>query len=601
MKNQRNATAADPATLPVVWNRLITMIQVCGERVMHSAQSPLMALARDLGPALLDPEGNLICTADFLPHHTLVAEVPQKNILKKLGKLDPGDAVVANDSHIIQSGHMLDWTCVVPIYYKDELIFYGHFRGHMLDSGGAFQGGYFPGTYDCYGEGLNIPPLKMYKKGVLNKDVRELILNNNRTPGPVWADYELERNSLLKMQGDIGQLIEEYRLNQVKACVREMIRRVEIATRKQIKQIPDGEYLGESAVDWDGTTPDKQVFVRVKLIVKGDEMTFDFTDSDEQAEFINSPLGVTYACTFQSVFWAFDSSMPPNHGSMIPIHIIAPAGRVVNPTRPHTYGGCGCACGTQITEACCHALAQAIPDLAMADWSKHFACNASGRLPEIDPRTGRAREYFQAPFTEEGGNGAVKGFDGWDGVCAGGASGMVIRGSVEEQEIAYPVRFDVLELMQDSEGAGEFIGARGTYGERVCTAPPGARTFLQTGDVSGDTYPCFGVAGAPPLPLNTLRLLRAATGEKEVIKAVDLYELFPGDILYTQCFGGGGWGSPLNRDPEKVRFNAVEGLLSFKRAKNVYGVILKQADKANPETIEVDYEATEKLRQKLKS
>jgi N-methylhydantoinase B len=142
------------------------MIQVCGERVMYSAQSPLMALARDLGPALLSPEGDLICTADFLPHHTLVAEIPQKHILDKFGKLDPGDTVLGNDAHIIQSGHLLDWTTVIPIYYKDELVCYGHFRGHMLDSGGAFQGGYFPGTYDCYGEGLNIPPVKMYKKGV---------------------------------------------------------------------------------------------------------------------------------------------------------------------------------------------------------------------------------------------------------------------------------------------------------------------------------------------------------------------------------------------------------------------------------------------------
>jgi N-methylhydantoinase B len=198
---------------------------------------------------------------------------------------------------------------------------------------------------------------------------------------------------------------------------------------------------------------------------------------------------------------------------------------------------------------------------------------------------------------EEGGNGAVKGFDGWDGVVSGGASGMIKRGSVEEQELAYPVRFDVIELLQDSEGAGEFIGARGTYGERVCTAPPDSRTFLQTGDVSGDTYPVFGVAGAPPLPLNTLHLVRAS-GEKEVVKAVDLVEIYPGDVLYTQCFGGGGWGNPLDRDPEKVKFSAMEGLLSFERAKDVYGVVLTQKDKENPETIEVDYKATEALREK---
>jgi len=600
MINRENLAVVDPATLSVVWNRLVTMIQVCGERVVISAQSPLMALARDLGPAILSPEGDLICTADFLPHHTLVAEIPQKHILGKFGKLDPGDVVLANDAHIIQSGHLMDWTCVIPIYYKDELVSYGHFRGHVLDSGGAYQGGYFPGTYDCYGEGLNIPPVKIYKKGILNEDVRELILNNNRIPAAVWADFELVRSSLYKMEDDIYNLISKHGLDEVRACIREMFRRDEMATRKQIKQIPEGVYYGESAVDWDGTTPNKQVFVRVKLTVKGDEMTFDFSDSDDQVEFVNVPLGLTHACTYQAIFWIFDSTIPHNHGSTIPIHVIAPPGKVVNPTRPHTYGGCGCACGTQITEACSHALAQVIPERAMGDWSRHFACNASGRLPLIDPRTGRNREYFQAPFIEEGGSGAVKGFDGWDGVVSGGASGMIKRGSVEEQELAYPVRFDVIELLKDSEGAGEFVGARGTYGERVCTAPPGSRTFLQTGDVSGDTYPVFGVAGAPPLPLNTLHVLRAG-GEEEVIKAVDLYELYEGDILYTKCYGGGGWGNPLDRDPERVKFNATEGLLSFERAKDVYGVILTQKDKENPETIELDNKATEELRKKLKA
>lgn len=109
------------------------------------------------------------------------------------------------------------------------------------------------------------------------------------------------------------------------------------------------------------------------------------------------------------------------------------------------------------------------------------------------------------------------------------------------------------------------------------------------------------MAGAPPLPLNTLCLFRAKTGKKEAIKAVDLYELYPGDILYTECFGGGGWGDPLNRDIEKVRFNAIEGLLSFKRAKEVYGVVFNQKDPSNPETIEVDYQATAALRKRLKA
>jgi N-methylhydantoinase B len=593
--------AVDEVTLSVVWNRMLTYIYECGERVMISAQSLVMAFVRDLGPVLLTPDGDIIVSGDFLPHHTLIAEIPTKHIIKKFGKLEPGDMVLANDAHIIQSSHMLDWTCVIPIYYKDELVFYGHFKGHVLDSGGAYQGGYFPGTYDCYGEGLNIPPLKIYKKGVLNEDVRELILNNNRTPAAVWADFELIRGSLLRLADNIVGLIDRYGLDTMKGCVQEMIRRDEIATRRQIRGIPDGVYYGESAVDWDGTTPDKQVFVRVKLTVKGDEMTFDFSDSDDQVDFVNVPLGLTHACTLQALFWMFDATIPHNHGVRIPVHIIAPPGKVVNPTRPHTYGGCACNAGTQVTEACNHALAQAMPERAMGDWSRHFAANASGRLPEIDPRTSLDREFFQAPFIEEGGSGAVKGFDGWDGVGAGGGSGASKRGSVEEQELSYPVRFDVVDLMRDSEGAGEFTGARGTYVERIITIPEkGARYILQTGDCTGDTWPAFGVAGAPKLPLSSMRVIRAGKKRKEVIKAIDLNELYSGDVLYTRCYGAGGWGNPLDRDPEKVKTNVMEGLLSLNRARKVYGVVLNQKDKENAETIEVNYPATRELRKKLR-
>jgi len=592
MSAKKKGTAVDPVTLSVVWNGLLNAIAACGDRVNFSAQSVLMGLMRDLGAALLTAEGDLVCTGDFLPHHVFVSPIPTKHILNKFGKLEPGDMVLANDGHIIQSGHLLDWTILIPLYWHDELVFYMHFRGHQIDSGGAYSGGYFPGTYDCYGEGLNIPPLKIIKKGILNEELRELILNNVRTPAGVWNDVELIRNSLLRMQDDICRLIDTYGLETVKDCAAEMIKRDEMMVREQIKRLPEGTYYGEATADWDGTTPDKQVYIRVKLTVKGDEMTFDFSDTDDQVQFVNVPLGLTYACVFTAMFRVFDSLK--THGMRIPVHIIAPPGKVVNPTRPHTYGGCGCSCGTQIEEAINHIWAQIIPERAQGDPSRHFASNASGRLPAIDPRTGSEQEYFQAPFMEEGGPGAVKGRDAWR------PGGPVKRGSVEEQELVFPVRWDVMELLPDSEGAGEFTGTGGAYGERVCTAPPGARTFLQTGDVSGCTTPRYGVAGAAMIPPSTLHLLRAGKKEKDVIKAIDVYELHNGDVLYTEAYGGGGWGNPLNRDPEKVKKSVIAGLISFERARNVYGVVLTQQDRENPETISVDYKATEELRNKAK-
>jgi N-methylhydantoinase B len=295
MNLKEKGAEVDPITLSVVWNRLLTITRECGERVVHSSQSFVMAMARDMGPVLLTPQVEIVTTVEFLPCHCLLAEIPTGNILKKFGTLDKGDMVIGNDAHILQSGHLPDWTFLVPIYYGDELVFYCHFRSHQADSGGALSGSYFPRAYDCIAEGLNIPPIKFIEKGKVDEKVREVIFDNIRTPAAVWSDNQLIYGSIQRMEKDICELIDKYGLNNIKDCTREIIRRDELATRKQIAEIPDGVYLGQSACDWDGSVPDRPVWIRVKLTVEGDEMTFDFSESDDQVDFINSPLGNTYA------------------------------------------------------------------------------------------------------------------------------------------------------------------------------------------------------------------------------------------------------------------------------------------------------------------
>ena len=600
MSPKRKKAEVDPITLTVVWNRLLTITRECGERVVHSSQSYVMALARDMGPVLLTPQAEIVTSVEFLPCHCLLAEIPTQAILNKFGRLDRGDMVIGNDAYIVKSGHLPDWTFLLPIYWHDELVFYCHFRAHQADSGGALSGSYFPRAYDCIAEGLNIPPMKIMKKGKSNDEVREVILNNIRTPNAVWSDNMLIYGSIRRMEKDVCELIDKYGLETIRACTREIIQRDEIATRNEIRAIPDGIYYGESACDWDGSVPDRPVWIRVKLTVKGSEMTFDFSESDDQVDFINSPLGNTYAFVYLALFLHIDPSIPHNHGARVPVHIIAPEGKVVNPTRPHTYGGCACSCACAIYEASAMALGKADPEKAKACSARHFSVDVAGHLPITDPRTGYDLEYFAAPFIEEGGTGAVKGFDGWDGETGSIHSGALKRGSVEECELVFPFRFDVVQLQQDSEGPGEFISGRGTYSERLCVAPKDARTVLMSGDCDGAVHPPPGMAGAPPAQLGKIFMQRAGKKKKDIFRTIDMDEMYPEDLLITTTSGGAGWGNPLNRDPGRVRLNVRDGFLSFKRAKDVYGVVLTQKKKGNPETIEVDNEATKKLRKKMK-
>ena len=206
---------------------------------------------------LLDTDARIITSVEFLPCHCLLAEIPTKAILKKFGRLEPGDMVLANDAHIIQSGHLPDWTYLVPIYWRDELVFYMHFRGHVVDSGGALSGSYFPRAYDCIAEGLNIPPIKIVNQGKIDEVLREVVFDNIRTPAACWADLMLIYGSMNRAGKDICSLIDKYGLDTINDCTREMIRRDEEAMRGQIREIADGEYYGEMGVDWDGSTPDR--------------------------------------------------------------------------------------------------------------------------------------------------------------------------------------------------------------------------------------------------------------------------------------------------------------------------------------------------------
>lgn len=602
MTAKKAGAAIDPITLSVVWNKLLSITLETGERIIHSAQSYVMGNARDLGIVLLDDEMRIITQQAFLPCHCLSAGIATQAMTDALGKLEPGDMALSNDGFIVKSGHLPDWVIITPIYWHDELVMYCHFRGHQGDAGGAYSGSYFPKAYDCIAEGLNIPPIKIIEKGKVDEKVTRLIYNNIRTPAAGWADVMLCYGSFRKAEKDVCDLIEKYGLDTFKACCEEMLRRGEEAMRAEIRSMPDGVYYGEQAVDWDGTKRGVPVWIRVKMTKKGDEITFDLSDSADQVDFVNSPLGNTYSYVFLALFLAVDPTVPHNDGAMRPVHLIAPAGKVVNPTRPHTYGACGCHSGCEIYATCAEALGKAAPDKTQAPFSYHFAVNITGRLPITDPRTGYDLEYFANPFIEEGGSGAVKGFDGWEGIVGCPLVGTVYRGSVEINELLYPYRYHVAKLAQDSEGPGEFIGSRGVYAEKECTAPPGAQSLLMSGASNGQYFPPPGIAGAPPASRGELYIKRAGKKEREMFYTMDQTEMHTGDILITKASGGPGWGNPLNRDVEKVKADVISGLFSVQHAKDVYGVIVRpESVGENPETIEIDYKATEELRKQLKA
>jgi N-methylhydantoinase B len=584
----------DPITFSVVWNKLQYLAEQVGEKVLYSTQSFVTALARDLGQSMLDTRGKIVVAASSAPIHTLVAEEAIKGLESRFhGDYQPGDFIIANDPYVVRGGHLPDWNFIRPLFYRGEHLGFFQAKTHVSDTGGFLPGGYGAGAYDIIAEGLNIPPLKIIKAGVLQEDVWNLVLRNVRMPTELDMDTRLINGCMAYAEEQIVALCDKYGVATVKACMAEIINAGERAMRAEIRKIPDGTYHGESAADWDGHT-DRQIFVRVEAVVAGDELTLDFSASDPQATFVNCPIGVTITSAMVGLFYLVDPSVPKNGGALNAVRFVIPEGTVVNPRYPATVGASQISVGTQIVEAALLAVGQAMPERAMAAWSKHLCPINIGTRPDvIDPRTRHARNYFTETFGSDGGSGAVKGHDGWLGVGFQSACANLVRPNVEFFEASCPYLVTHYEVLQDWEGAGEFRGSPGSYVRFVAHTQPGAPSLLMTGNSDGQRSPPAGVTGGEK-GRNAEMEIVAPDGKRRVLRTFVTEPILPGEACETRNSGGGGWGDPLNREPGRVREDVRNGFVSVARARDIYGVVIDAAG------LNVDLAATQRRRAELK-
>lgn len=593
-----NAQAAvDPTTLSVVWNKLEHVMTEMGEKILHATQSFVMALVRDLGQCMLNPQGEIVAIATYLPIHMFPAEVAIQPFLEKYGDdLHPGDFFIGNDPYIVRSGHLPDWTMIRPVFYGEELVGFFHFRGHMADTGGFLPGGYAPGAYDIIAEGLNIPPLRIVSQGVVQEEVWGLVKRNVRNPDLVEMDVMLVNGAMAQGEIEVGRLIDKYGLETVQACMGEMIGRAERAMRAEIAAIPDGVYRAEASTDWDGHV-DQPITVRVTMTVAGESLTLDFSETDPQATFVNTPYGTLVCTAAEGVYSLIDPTVPKNHGSMKLIELVTKPGTAVDPIYPATVGASAISLGQIVAEAVLMVMAEAVPERAMGMFSRHFCPINVGYNPSrTDPRTGTIEHYFAETFASDGSGGAVRGFDGWQGVGTHGFVGCIVRPDIEVFETQVPYWVPRYELLTDWEGAGEFRSGPGVYVEMAANddMSPDALAILMTGNSDGSRFAPRGTAGGHASPMNEM-WIESPNGESRPLPTMVNMPIRPGEVCKSRAGGGGGWGDPLDRDPGRVQADVVDGLISFDRARDVYGVVV------DPVTHEVLREETERLRDELRA
>jgi len=456
----------DPLTLSLVEARLNSMNQEMGDRVFRQAFSMVTAHIHDLGTALFDAKERAVTIGNWMPVHTAGADVCLKGILDWIGRenIHPDDFVITNDPFIVRFGHAPDWSFLRPMFYEGELLFYNFLRTHQYDSGGAYQGCYYPRAHDCHGEGLMIPPVKVVEGGKVDEKVFSVIHRNVRGSAMVRADNMLIFEAMRKSEKRILDLVKGYGKDTVLAAVEETLRRTEESVRRVISTWPAGTYRAERAADWDGTT-DVPVWVRLALTVKPEEgqLILDFSESDPQVDYINCPRGQACAAVVSGVAWTLPSGTPRNQGLLDCLTIITKEGTILGPTYPSTTGAQSVTVGTQVTECVQMALSQIAPKETSALWSRHLSPIVSGkRRDRIDPRTKSPQVYWVSPFHSDGSSGALYGYDGVDGIGPALAAGGVVRAPVEVEEWDTQYRWLKYEFLTDSMGDGQWRGGAGT-------------------------------------------------------------------------------------------------------------------------------------------
>ena len=569
----------DAATLEVMRNSLFSIAEEMGAVLVRAAYSTNIKDRRDCSCAIYTPRGELAAQAEHVPLHLGIMPSAVKGLLSYCKdhsiEMEPGDSFLFNDPFITGS-HTWDLMVATPVFHEDEIQAIVGNLAHHADIGEHKS----HVATEALDEGIRIPPVKIQKSGDLDVEILSLVRANVRVE-------EIGRDLLAQLaanaRGDerMGDLINLHGRTDSQTYMEELIGYSERRLRTAISRLPKRRASFEDYIEGDGIT-DEPVKIKATVSIEDSDITIDFTGTDPMVRGpINSPLPVTMACAGYCVKSLVDPDAPSNEGIYRPIHVEAPEGSLVNARYPAAVAYANSVTCMRLVDVILGAFASILPDrVCAASTGTMNALNIKG----VNPETGRFYGYIE---TYAGGWGAMRGIDGLDATHTHMTNTR--NAPVEAIEIAYPLRVHRYGILRDSEGAGERRGGVGIIreleaidhtatlggrGDRVKIKPWG----LEGGkEASGSSYYRMQRDGKRvPLPSKFQGII-----------------LRPGERIVIETAGGGGWGDPHTRDPELVRKDLLEGLITVERAREAYCVAI------DPETLEVLQTETKRLRSQI--
>lgn len=559
-------STVDPVLVAVFARAFKAITDEMSISLQKTTRSPILCEAKDFVTGLYDGQGNMLEQTENLPILSFSLGPVCKYIIKYFGdEIYPGDVIFHND--VFSMGNQNNDVAVYkPIFFEDRLVAWAACKGHQADIGGAVAGGYNPNATEVWQEALRIPPVKVYEKGRLRKDVWDLIFANIRFE-IVQQDLRAQIGSCVVGERRLLRLLEKYGLPCFEAHKQALFEATRKMMEAEIAAIPNGEYRGEATVYYDGRNPGRHYRIRVRVIVHDRSITFDYSETDPQTDgFVNGTYTSSASAAILTFLQMVNPDIPHNQGMVEPIEIIIPTGTILNAAFPAatTYGNHLC---PPNADAIARALAPVIPDRVTAGWN-HLLCSLT---TGNDPR--RNDKYVDIGFMGlKGGSGALHGVDGYDHIGMIDASGGVLDQDYEMFEQQTPHLLLRHEYLCDSAGPGRWRGGLGV--ETIFEIGSDNTQVVVFGD--GDVEPAFGVAGGGSGSLNSVRL-RYPDGREYVARSLDLITGVPRGTIYHQLAGGGGgYGDPKKRPAELVAREVRNGIISPQAARDIYGVVVDQ-------------------------
>lgn len=569
----------DPITLALVQNRLDHIARQMGWVMVRTARSPIFNQSHDFSCFITDAAGTLISQADGIPIHTGGGGFAVRAIRDRFASEDirDGDVFLLNDPYVAGGNHLPDWVIARPVFCGGRLIAFSCNRAHQSDIGGGVAGTYNPLATEIFHEGIRLPPLRLVEAGTVRRDLWELLLINTRTPDLLDGDLRAMMGSTRIGEQQVGELAVGLSPDPVEPYFEGLLDHADKSLRAAVARLPDGVYKAEERFDNDCFEP-MDIPIRVTVTVSGDRMTVDFTGTAPQMRgFKNSSLANTYSAVYAAVSSFFDPEIPRNEGTFRCIDIVAPAGTIVNANPPAPVTMCTVFPAHEIMHACWWALGQADPERSCAGWGKNSFPNSSGR------RT-NGTTWVLYHWVGLSGAGAVAGRDGFNQIGPIVTLGGLTLPNSETYEQLYPVAVRRQEFRCDGGGPGAFRGGTGVDYE-VELLDPVEFSFRS----EGATRPTgVGVNGGGDGKKAELRV-EEADGTAWTPPIYGVRRASPNRLTMSSP-GGGGYGDPRTRDPERVLRDVLDGTVSPEAARTVYEVALA------PSLDAVDWEETRRRR-----